>query len=58
MKKRSHSSLMWGAVLVFVAVLVAIAVEPGLRAQDCKSAESLAAMSRTQAEGCFSWDFD
>ena len=58
MKMRTHSGLMWSAVLVFVAVLVAIAIEPGLRAQDCNSAESLATMSREQAEVCFSWDFD
>ena len=50
--------LMWGAVLVFVAVLAAIVIEPGLHAQDCKDAASLAAMSRQQAEACFSWDFD
>ena len=58
MKKRGHGGLMWGAVLVFVALLVAIAIEPGLRAQDCSNAEALASMSRAQAEVCFNWDFD
>ena len=58
MKKRNHGGLMWGAVLVFVAILVATTVAPGLHAQDCNNAESLASMSRDQAEVCFSWDFD
>jgi hypothetical protein len=58
MKKRSLGGLMWGAVLVFVAILVATTVAPGLHAQDCSNAEALATMSREQAEVCFSWDFD
>ena len=58
MKKRTHSGLMWGAVLVFVAILMATAVAPGLHAQDCSNAQALASMSREQAEVCFSWDFD
>jgi len=59
MKKNIRvGGMMWSAVLLFVAILVGVAVQSELKAQDCNSAESLATMSRQQAEVCFSWDFD
>ena len=59
MKKHIRGGgLMWGAVAMFIAILVGVAVQSELKAQDCRNAEALASMSRQQAEACFSWDFD
>ena len=44
--------------LFIVATVLAITVQTELKAGDCNSAESLATMSRAQAEACFSWDRD
>jgi hypothetical protein len=57
--KRIQFMSVYGGLLVVMAVLAAMAARGDLKAAgDCSSAYALAAMSRAQAEACFSRQFD
>jgi hypothetical protein len=57
--KRIQIMSVYGGLLVVIAVLAAIAARGELQAAgDCSSAYALAAMSRAQAEACFSRQFN
>jgi hypothetical protein len=57
--KRIQFISVYGGLLVVMAVLAAIVAQGELRAAgDCSSAYALAAMSRAQAEACFSRQFN